>query len=190
MIIKKKVYTKELKAETQDFECGDDPWAIEIADWIKGGDPFYFERKRGTRTWLYYNDKGQQVGYGSLGTHTCPPLFPDEPEKLFQIIPNLGVRTAHQHQGYATSICGDLLYEAQEFLNQSMARGEPVAPLVSLFVHPQNLTAINLYRKVGFKLHHAIASGRDGGVQYTGMVVLLDSPIAITRSTASSETAT
>ena len=107
--------------EVQSFDCGDEPWAITINEWIKSGDAVTNMRKRGTKIWLYYVNYAL-VGYGSLGVTNWPILFPEEPKKPVLILPNLGVQKQEKRKGYGTFICKHLIGEADPVSRTSCKR--------------------------------------------------------------------
>lgn len=165
------LHTPDSRPLVAGFHCGEEAWASELSDYIRGKDPFYYARKRGTRTWLYSDASGAVVGYGCLGTYRCPDLFPEDPETQVQIIPNLAIHADHQRRGYATYICKDLLREAASEYGRAVEGTINLQPLVVLFVHPQNDKAIGLYKKLGFRPIGITSAGADPDVRYNGMVI-------------------
>jgi ribosomal protein S18 acetylase RimI-like enzyme len=159
--------------EVQSFDCGDEPWAITINEWIKSGDAVTNMRKRGTKIWLYYVNYAL-VGYGSLGVTNWPILFPEEPKKPVLILPNLGVQKQEKRKGYGTFICKHLIGEAQTLYRERVAKGKPIAPLLGLLVDPRNGDAKSLYKSVGFSEYSYSHYEPDDGVRYEGMAKLLD----------------
>lgn len=145
-------FSASLLTDVQDFHCGDAPWDVEVAQWIKeptSGDCAVKWLERGTQVWLYKTDDGKVVGYGSLGTTKWKWPPPDGPREDVSIIPFLGVDCSFQGQPdavpreerYAYQIIGDLIYKAS--LHSAIILG--------LFVHLQNGKAINFYDRVGFQ---------------------------------------
>jgi hypothetical protein len=62
-------FTPALLPTVQAFDCGSEPWEREVSDWIKrpaGEDGAVDALARGTAVWLYVNDAGELVGFGSL----------------------------------------------------------------------------------------------------------------------------
>ena len=144
-------FCTSLLHEVADFNCGSDPWQVEVAQWIK--DPSIHDcavnwMKKGTQVWLYRTEKGELVGYGSLGKAkwNWPP--PDGPSETVILIPSFGVRDVYQGEPkegpredrYAYQIMGDLIGRAQ-------ATG---VQLLGLFVDPRNRRAITFYDRIGF----------------------------------------
>src|SRR4051812_37573910 len=63
-------FTEELLPNVQGFDCDDEPWEREVADWIKaprGGSGGLDELQQGNQVWLYANEESEIVGFGSLG---------------------------------------------------------------------------------------------------------------------------
>src|SRR5437588_494581 len=58
-------------SRVKDFECGTQPWEVEVSDWIKAprgaGGALDDMANLGTRVWLYETEADELVGYGSLG---------------------------------------------------------------------------------------------------------------------------
>jgi len=138
-----------------DFDCGDEPWEQEVANWIKGprgsGSALDDMANNGTKVWLYETEADELVGFGSLGvTHWRW----DNPKKgqwtPIYIIPFFGVRKTFWEQPpgpkserYSRRIFEDLLYKAINDPAQYR--------LLGLMVHQQSGRAIKFYReKFGF----------------------------------------
>src|SRR5262249_53581743 len=130
----------------QDFECGSDPWAIEVSEWIKRDDvkdcAVQQVRRNRCRVWLYYGGDDALIGYGSLGS-TRWVLQPEDKTQIrtaVHIIPFLGVQTAFQGKPegppegrYAYRILRHLLIQAGEVAG--------VDPIIGLFVDKLNVGA-------------------------------------------------
>src|SRR5436305_14693726 len=93
-----KAFDEACQSEVTNFNCGENPWALTINEWIKSDDAIQRVQKKSTKVWLYYNDADKLVGYGSLGV-TKWPIFSEEPKKPVLILPNLGVQKEFQRQG-------------------------------------------------------------------------------------------
>ncbi len=90
--------------EVQVFECGPDPWHLERAEWIKrpldhGKSALNSIAKFNTSVWLYRNENGDLVGYGSLGktVRPLPPKGKGKPEEV-GFIPSLAIQSQFKHQ--------------------------------------------------------------------------------------------
>lgn len=63
-------FSSALLADVQGFDCGGDPWQVEVATWIKDTSTDECAVKwieRGTEVWLYRTADGSLVGYGGSG---------------------------------------------------------------------------------------------------------------------------
>ena len=138
-------------SEVQGFSCGEEPWQVEVAQWIKsssGEDNAVAWIEKGTQVWLYKTDDGQVVGYGSLGKSIWRWPPPNGPREVVCIIPYFGLQSRYQgepkdgpkHERFSARIMGDLI---------AKARLQGVR-LLGLFVHKENHRAIGFYRGVGF----------------------------------------
>lgn len=133
----------------RDFECGNAPWEVVVASWIKGPvlDSIH---KYHNRVWLYLTPNGELVGFGSLGhTRWRIPRTVD-PHATISIIPMLGVQT--QFQGQPSDVS-----RADRFSSQIMdhLQHESVAhdtDYLALEVHEQNARAIKFYESYGFSM--------------------------------------
>lgn len=145
-------FSSALLADVQGFDCGGDPWQVEVATWIKDTSTDECAVKwieRGTEVWLYRTADGSLVGYGALGQTewSWPP--PNGPKESVSIIPYFGVQKAYQgepkdrqpEERYAYRIMGDLVSKAQ-------AHGTRI---LGLFVDRRNVRAIGFYERVGFQ---------------------------------------
>ncbi len=131
--------------EIQGFTCGNNPWQTIVADWLKGkpqgSSVLESISERGTRVWIYFNEKDEMVGFGSLGRSVWK--YPGPRDKLRLIcIPMLGIRESHHRKGYGRQILRDLRHKAEEMKNDES--------VIGLFVDPENLGAIKMYTDEGF----------------------------------------
>jgi hypothetical protein len=133
------------------FECGNQPWAVAMSEWIKAPPTAQFgNSKHSTQVWLYYHPDGRVVGFGSLGSARWTNPYPDGPWIDLSIIPALAIQTEFQRlpQGgdendnprLSHQIFGDLLGKA-------LLRSPD---FVVLCVHRDNEAAIRLYQHFGF----------------------------------------
>ncbi len=163
-VLRVRPFSADLLPEVQGFHCGDEPWQLEVADWLKAStsdDCAIRWLERGTRVWLYTTEEDALVGYGSLGTTTWRWPPPSGPEETVSIIPSFGVQTLYQgepkdappEERYACQIMADLVARAKEEDTR----------ILGLFVDRRNARAIAFYQRVGF---HALP---DEGRQYIRM---------------------
>lgn len=139
-----------------DFECGELPHQKPLAAWIKDYSLTALQNR--TKIWLYDNDKGELVGYGSLGKTDVVLTAGDEvgQERVkIACIPTLAIQTpfkgkpdnpATKEDRFSVQIVRHLQHEAREGLKNSALK-----PLLLLYVHPENEPARKLYTHCGFK---------------------------------------
>ncbi|MFO1023139.1 MAG: GNAT family N-acetyltransferase [Planctomycetales bacterium] len=140
----------------QDFECGSQTYAVQMANWIKGEKCLDSIQNRQTSVWLFYSDE-EFVGFGSLGpTNWRMPTQKDPPIPV-TIIPALAVDT--KFQGRVCSTGNTYSHDILHFLLERAQ--ETKVSRVVLYVHEDNAKAIALYKKFGFhalqdKYHNCI----------------------------------
>ncbi len=158
-------FTEDDRSELINLNCGDEPWARAATQWMIGTEVRDSIEKYRTRVWLYRNDQGVIVGFGSLGTtrRRWPP--PDGGYTNLLIIPMLGI-DYHFHgqppdpqQRFSNQILSHLRYEAIQFIKSDQDSGRLTLPLLLLYVHRENGRAIRLYEKFGFIAEPAGARG-------------------------------
>jgi GNAT superfamily N-acetyltransferase len=141
----------------QDFNCGDEPYEIEVADWLKGpeepdSDCAVNSIKHPTkpsRVWLYRLGE-QIVGFGSLAKSEWRwPGKNNDPSIPLSVIIWVGVQKdfwgkpeGPKEERYSAKILDDLLAEAEE--------SAKTHPVLGLFVHKDNARAIKFYKNAGF----------------------------------------
>jgi GNAT superfamily N-acetyltransferase len=160
-------FTPDLLDEVQDFDCGEQPFQQELAEWIqKDAVP---AMARGTKVWLYVNQAGEVVGYGSLGVTRWK--YPDAASRRAEllIIPAVALRKAFwgkpdgpPKERYSSQIMEHLLAEALAW------PGKPLA--VGLFVRPENVGAIKLYERFGFRPFGHTYTDPQTGVTYRSFI--------------------
>jgi ribosomal protein S18 acetylase RimI-like enzyme len=154
------VFTPDLLDEVRDFEYGSEPYQQELALWMQNDAiPALL---RGTKIWLYVNQAGDIVGYGSLGITRWN--YPDAAARKTALVIIPAVALSKEFWGkpdgppqerYSSQILGHLLDEARNWPGQ--------LPAVGLFVHPDNLAAIKLYERFGFlSFSHAYTDPQTG----------------------------
>ena len=149
-------FTEDDRSELIHLNCGDEAWRRAATEWMIGAEMRDSIEKHGTRVWLYRNDQGVIVGFGSLGTtrRRWPP--PDGGFSNLLIIPMLGID--HRFHGqppdpqyrYSNQIISHLRFEAIQLLKSHQESDRSTLPLLSLYVHRENRRAIRLYQKFGF----------------------------------------
>jgi GNAT superfamily N-acetyltransferase len=140
-------FTPAMLAAVRGFDCGDESYQQELAHWILND--AVPAMARGTKVWLYQNQGGDLVGYGSLGVTRWK--YPDaaSPRTELAIVPAVAVHKPFwgkpdgpPEERYSSQIMRHLLDEAQVWPGK--------LPAVGLFVHPDNQAAIKLYQRFGF----------------------------------------
>jgi ribosomal protein S18 acetylase RimI-like enzyme len=146
-------FSPSLLTDVEGFSCGNEPWQIEVAQWIQdtaGSDcALRSMEERGTEVWLYRTPEGELVGYGSLGMTKWKWPAPNGPRETVSIIPYVGVQSkfhgepkgASPNERYAYQIMGDLISKARR-------RGTKI---LGLFVDKKNARATAFYTRVGFQ---------------------------------------
>jgi hypothetical protein len=141
------------RQEVADFDCGAEPWELEVSDWLRGVNPddsVWVDLQRpGTRVWLYYTQAGELAGVGALGEPEWT-LKKKEPRSAVTLLTNLAVAKRFRHfpKGpdevtYGKQIMRDLRAEAE--------KSKATRPVLALCVHPQN-PAREWYLKEGFAI--------------------------------------
>jgi ribosomal protein S18 acetylase RimI-like enzyme len=148
------------------FDCGDEEWAREVADWIQkapgqGGalDELANRQTHPLTVWLHFNDEQELVGFSSL------MRFSGFMMPRISLIPNLAVAKTHQGKGYIRDIMGHLIATAQA----EVASGR--LPVLGLFVHPHNQRAIDTYKCFGFQPTTERDIDSVTGIEYIGMLL-------------------
>ena len=146
----------DLVAAVVGFDCGQEPWQVKQSEWIqnqgeKGVN--WSIQQFGTKVWLYADERGDLVGFGSLGKSRWHWPLATNPRIPIGIIPAVAIQRAFwgkpegpREERYSTQILQHLIHEA----NRSCEAGE-IEPLLGLFVHPDNVQAIRAYERVGFE---------------------------------------
>jgi ribosomal protein S18 acetylase RimI-like enzyme len=172
-------FTEVLLPKVQDFDCGQEPWEIEVSVWLKaprGAGGAVDDLENGNQVWLNATAEGDLVGFGSLGP-TCQrwPRAKDPPVSA-SIIPMLGVDKKYWGQPpgpnekrCSAQILDDLIAEAQKH--------QADRPILILFVNEQNTRAVKFYERAGFKeLHKPYQDKRTGFVNKRMAMVLTAPP--------------
>ena len=153
MLLTAQEYADEISPELLGFDCGDEPYAIEVAQWIQGRPAEAYDSlprslADGTRVWVYRDEAQQIVGYAALGATTWRWPPPSGEKQTMSIIPWFGIhKNFHgkptgvaQHERYSYQMMGHLIARARETGNE----------FVVLFVEAHNDRAKRFYENVGF----------------------------------------
>jgi GNAT superfamily N-acetyltransferase len=151
------VFTKANLPDVQDFYCGDEPYEMEVANWLKGSDEDGVDSalnsinhpERPSQVWLYKLGE-KLVGFGSLAkTDWRWPGTNNDPKLPLSIIIWIGVQKDYwgqppgpKEEWFSTQILDDLVAEAQQHAKTH--------PVLGLFVHKDNTRAIRFYKESGF----------------------------------------
>ena len=139
-----------MQSTVQSFECGESDTALDMADWIKGPRCIFSMAQKNTQVWLFHDEHGSLVGFGSLGTTDWPwPTPQSAPEKV-SIIPAIAVQSQFRRQPAGAN--KEDRYSAlivRFLIKQAMLHG---TRLLVLYVHKTNVNAIDLYQHLNFKL--------------------------------------
>jgi hypothetical protein len=175
-------FTAELLANVLSFDCGADAlWQTEVSDWIKappGAGGAADAVASGTLVWLYANDVGDLVGFGSVGETVQRWPSSKDPPIAASNLPYMAVarRFWGQPSGlpskdrYAGTILRNLIAEAMQH--------RATRPLLTLQVCDQNKAGIKLYSDAGFKEYHKPRVDQTTGFVYKRMVLVLSDPPA------------
>lgn len=130
--------------------CGDADYATEATLWIHGLETpsVRSELNKGTDVWVYRNQSGETVGFGSLGLtewRIAGQLV------TVQYLPMLGVFTDHQGCPPEESGSPKYCYQIVDHLVDEAEERAEEYPLLWLSVHPENAKAIRVYTNSGFE---------------------------------------
>ena len=154
--------------EVRHFDFGVEPYHREVGDWLLND---VTEAKvRGTTVWLYGNQSGNIIGFGSLGESNWN--YPDKksPRTKVAVIPALGLR--REFWGCPTGVDAGDRYSSQ-ILDHLIALAPrlPSRPrAIGLFVYPANSPAIKLYERHYFRRFHTQCKREETGDFYHGYV--------------------
>jgi len=152
--VRARLLTDELHSGITSFECGDEPYARAMSEWIRGNGCLE-STKRGTEVWLFFDDSEIPVliGFGSLGpSRSRHPTHASGYEQL-QIIPALAVSSDFQGRkepGHAETYAHRIFdFLIQKAFLKAIAGGPAI---LVLYVDPDNRKAIRLYERLHFEL--------------------------------------
>jgi hypothetical protein len=169
-------FTEQLLAEVQEFQCGTQDWETPLAMWIKAapnvkdGALYEIHKRKGTlQVWLYVNEKGELVGYGSLGASNWQWPTADDARVPINVIPNVAIqqkfwgKPRDDPPKYSTQIFNHLIFQARQHPERHA--------LLGLFVDPRNLHAIKAYKSAGFEEYFRKCPGDE--IEYQSMLLKL-----------------
>jgi hypothetical protein len=168
-------FTEDLLTKVQAFDCGSEPWQLEVSNWIKappGAGGAVDALKRGVRVWLYTDADGNLLGFGSLAEATQRWPRSKDPPIPVSLIPWLALdrRFWRKPEGppeerFSGLILRDLIAEARA--------SQEERTLLTLYVHIDNLAAIKLYERAGFRELHKPYTDKTTGWVYKRMALVL-----------------
>ena len=162
-------FTADLLPVVRDFDYGTEPWEKELATWML--DECVPAMASGTKVWLYLNQDGECVGYGSLGERLWSYPKKTSPKVPVLVIPAVAIRTEFKGEPkddrsddprvdgrYSSQIMRQLLLTAFQWPGEF--------PVVGLFVDPRNTRAIKVYKRFGFEKFDPPYKDKTTGVAY------------------------
>jgi hypothetical protein len=151
--VHKSQFSRESLPLVQSFECGDEPWASDVSDWIKAEvDGAADLVDQGTCTvWLYYTDDEELFGYASLGISFHEWNVPGFSRSKIPIIPFFGVQSEFQGKPesadhldrYAARMMRDVVAQAIQLEHAEL-------PLLGLLCDHRNSKAIGFYERMSY----------------------------------------
>ncbi len=175
----KDVFTESDLEEVQSFDCGNEPYQQEVANWLKGSlgaDSALTSinhQERPGKVWLYRLEDGTLVGFGALGKSEWRWKGKKDPKIPLTVVIWIGLgKEFHgqppgpREQRYSWQILDDLIAEALE--------DEETHPVLGLFVQTANVRAIELYRRAGFTEELEPFVDKQTGVEYQRMAMVLN----------------
>jgi ribosomal protein S18 acetylase RimI-like enzyme len=170
--------------EVQSFDCGSKDHQREVSDWLKGpeGADSALSAIHATppaHVYLYRLEdpddaavRGELVGFGALGQTRWRWTGKKDPFVPLTILIWFAVRNEFKRQPpgdpdgyYASQILDDLIAEALE--------RQDTHPILGLCVRPENVGAIDLYRRKGFSVELSLFMDKQTGVEYLRMARIL-----------------
>jgi hypothetical protein len=179
------------RPEVQQFYCGQERWEREVADWIKSrtGDNSVLEdmKQFDTKVWLYWTERGDLVGYSSLGENTWSLPLPKGPKQLISYIPFIGIQQHFQRQPADVGRDGKFAYRILDDLIERVADKTvlrpDLQPFIGLSVDQDNKKAIKFYENRNFANTNCPKKDKNTGVVYDRMVLNIATIVA-TRTTS------
>ncbi|MBF6591526.1 MAG: GNAT family N-acetyltransferase [Ktedonobacterales bacterium] len=164
-------FTEDALPHVQDFDCGAEPWALEVAAYLRDAGSVARWIKSGTDAWLYMTADGELVGYSTLSERLWRwPNSKKSARMPISVIPAVAVHRDFQGQPtipgikrYSDQILDHLRFEAQ--------RHHERLPVLGLCVHPENAKAIGWYKRAGFIRLEDDWMDRETGTAYWRMAL-------------------
>jgi hypothetical protein len=179
-------FTRADWGEVQSFDCGSKEHQREVSDWLKGPEgadsalsAIYTTPP--ARVYLYRLEdaddeaagQGELVGFGALGQSRWRWTGKKDPFVPLTILIWFAVRNEFKRQPpgepdgyYSSQILDDLIAEAME--------QQDTHPILGLCVRPENIGAIDLYRRKGFSVELSSFKDTLTGVEYLRMARILN----------------
>lgn len=174
MALKSELFDASKLPLPDSFDCGGCDFGKIATAWIKCADPtdsaLEDMRSRQTAVFLYFEDDGTLVGFGSIGLTTYKV---NRVKQTWSIIPHLGIDARFRKKPdngpwqdrYASQIVFDLI---------ESCIAEHATETLTLKVHKDNAGAIRLYEKHGFSWYDGKIDAR-GYRRMTGSLRALSS---------------
>jgi GNAT superfamily N-acetyltransferase len=165
--IKHVPFTPDLLDLVKDFDCGSEPYQMELADWIRNDALQAVEG--GTLVWLYITQTGDVVGYGSLGESNWRyPDYQAKKRSKVLIIPAVALDKAYHGKPEGADRDARFSSQVMRHLIAEAQRWPTPMPALCLFVHPDNEGAIKLYTRFDFQPYPHTYRDREKNVTYQG----------------------
>ena len=172
-LLEKIVFEKEHLRATAEFDCGAEPWEVEVSDWIRGrGQESVLDYLPlpDCQIWLYTTPEFGLVGFGSIKATRWRWPTPRDRAITLTMIPMLGIQSRFRgephgegERRYSEQLLDDLAFEATSHRDRE--------PLLGLYVHPGNARAISFYRRSGFSDFPKSWIDPHSGVAYQAMLL-------------------
>ncbi len=166
-------FSAELLELVRDFSCGEESYERELADWIRQEAQTALER--GGKVWLYATARKELVGFGSIALTRWHYPEPKSKRVSLAVIPAVAIQIPFRgkpdgprEERYSSQILDHLIAQAAQLPTD--------VPLLSLYVHPDNQGAINLYSRFGFSFFPHDYADKATGVTYRAMIRPLAKP--------------
>ncbi len=161
-------FQPEMLADIGNFDCGSESYQSELAGWLQNEASAVIVK--GTKVWLYFNQAGDIVGFGSLGPTNWRYPEPTSKRTAVVLIPAVAIRrefwgkpeNVELEERYSSQILRQLVDEAGAW------PGNP--PAVGLYVHPENQAAIKLYERFHFHQFHQAYTDPGTNVTYISFI--------------------
>lgn len=163
----------ELLDLVQGFDCGEESYERELADWIRQESIPVLQR--GGKVWLYVTPDKSLVGYGSLAVTRWNYPAPSDKRVSLALIPAVAIQKPYwgkpegpREERYSSQILDHLIAQAAHL---------PISvPALGVFVHPQNQRAVKLYERAGFQPFSHTYTDKATPIMYRSMIRALATP--------------